>query len=393
MFIKSQKMLIFPVISLLVSMAYSCVSTGEKKSTSQWQDLEKNGLLTCYEWPVQQSELDVSDMLASPAGNGLFVATMRLRNGSSLPVLAEMNGRPKVDTQKMKRFPVGRDARVVAISEWMREPVAFVIQNKNDRAWLEVRAMRDNKLVSRMASPLGDGVQSGNLSSSKSGWWLQLNHSESQSSFVYVVPDKGPNWKFVISSFQSSSKLPLLVSDASESAGFVVESSRGQDADLGEFVVSRLESTGRFLNFGKTTIATKGGIESWSAAMIDRSLILSIVRGDSMVGQASLLIVATGGGGAVLWKREFPMPDVHLGDPVWLGNGSKALLGLIQWIDAEGSLRRIKVDKFGAEQLTDVGVFAKGSVLVAGYLDSDGLAGFRHRENDLWKYKICKIPL
>ena len=89
------------------------------------------------------------------------------------------------------------------------------------------------------------------------------------------------------------------------------------------------------------------------------------------------------------------MFDTHLGEPVWLSNGSRAILGLIRWVDGESSLSRIKVDKEGAELLTDVGVFAKGSVLVAGYLkaNENGLGAFRYRENDMWKYKICRLSL
>jgi hypothetical protein len=373
----------------------ACVTKDGQKIQSQWQELEKSGTLSCGEWPLRQSELDISDMTATGSGDGGFVATIRMRNGSALPVLAETRGRVTVDADQLLSFPIGRDAHVLAISSWANEPIAFVVQNKNERAWLEVRAMRDNRLVSRMAAPLGDEVHSGKLHPNKSGWWLQLNHSESQSSFIHVTPDKSSNWKFAMSSFQSSSKLAQMLAGPGAMDAYIVELPKGQDTEQGEFKLTILSPSGKFQGSGKVTLATKGGIESWSGVLLDQSVILSVVRGDSMVGQASLMVVAAGSTGAIHWKKEFAMPDVHLGEPVWLGDGTKALLGVMRWIDAEGSLGRIKVDRFGAEQLTDVGVFVKGSVLVTGYLNSDGqgLGGFRNRDNDLWKYKICKISL
>jgi hypothetical protein len=395
MFRKLKKTYFNRIIPWTFLFVTACATTQGSKIASRWQDLERSDVLSCGEWPIRQSEIDVGDMTSSGAGDGGFVATMRLRNGSVLPVLAETKGREKVDFEDLISFPIGRDAHVLAMGAWAHEPIAFVVQNKNDRAWLEIRAMRDNRLVSRMATPLGDEVHAGKLQPSKTGWWLQLNHSENQSSFVHVTPDKTTSWKFLISSFQSSSKLAQMVAGPSGGDAFVVELPKGQDSDQGEFKITMLDPAGKFQDYGKVTLATKGGVESWSAVMLDGSVVLAVVRGDSMVGQASLLILAAGSRGTVSWKKDFPMPDVHLGEPVWLSNGSKAVLGLMRWIDAEGSLGRIKVDRFGAEQLTDVGVFAKGSVLVAGYLDSEGrgLGGVRHRETDLWKYKICKISL
>ena len=53
----------------------------------------------------------------------------------------------------------------------------------------------------------------------------------------------------------------------------------------------------------------------------------------------------------------------------------------------------LKYFKPNAVLIGDAGVFPRGAVLAAGYLnDSDkGLGAFRFREKDLWKYKLCKI--
>ena len=394
---KTKKMNFFHIIFAALMLLTGCITENSKKVESEWKDLDRVGAIQCSVWPLKQSEIDIANMIASGAGEGGFVATMRLRNGSMLPVMAETRGRDKINSDDLKSFPIGRDAYVVAMSEWGHEPIAFVVQNKNDRAWLEIRAIRDNRLVSRMAAPLSDEVNSGRLLANKTGWWLQLNHSDSQSSFVHVTPDRSQNWKFVIAAFQSSSKLAHLTASESDADAIVAELPRGTDSDQSQFVMTRVDHAGKFTDFGKMTLPTKGGIESWSASRLGNKLIISVVRGDSMIGQASLLVAATSnhGGGALAWKKEFPMFDTHLGEPVWLSNGSRAILGLIRWVDGESSLSRIKVDKEGAELLTDVGVFAKGSVLVAGYLkaNENGLGAFRYRENDMWKYKICRLSL
>jgi hypothetical protein len=117
-----------------------------------------------------------------------------------------------------------------------------------------------------------------------------------------------------------------------------------------------------------------------------------------MVGQASLIIAvvsASTAGIGIDWKQEYPYEDVHLGEPVWLVDGGRAMLGLMKWMDAEGTLSRFRVDAYKVDTLGDVGVFESGSVLVAGYLKGadEGIGAFRSRDKDLWKYKICKLKL
>jgi hypothetical protein len=174
--------------------------------------------------------------------------------------------------------------------------------------------------------------------------------------------------------------------------------SRANDENTSQFKVTRLETAGRFKNLGQVSLPSKGGTESWSATAVGNRLLLAFVHGDSMIGQASLTVTALSVNEPELvaaWSKEFPLADVHLGEPVWITNGGKALVGLIKWIDGEGTLSRVKADAFGAEALPDIGVFEKGTVLVSGYLGAKerGLGAFRYRVNDLWKYKLCKLSL
>jgi len=383
-------------IFIVISGLSACATTKTKVIDSEWSELEQVGALSCSAWPVKDSEIDIVKMTGTSAGSGGFVATMRLRNGSQLPVYTD--SKDNLNPERLKSFPVGRDAHVVALSEWNKEPVAFVIQNKNDRAWLEIRAIRDNRMVSRMATPLQEEADSGSIVAASKGWWLHLRHSETESSFVYVSPEKGPNWNFTLSSFQAHSRFASIVSSGSGLSAYVVEQGKSTDENSSQFQVTQIDSSGKFTEQGKFTIPTKSGLESWSASALGTRIVLAAVRGDSMIGQASLIVAAvsvSNGAAAVAWKHEVPFPDVHLGEPVWLSNGNRAFLGLIKWIDAEGSLSRIKVDASRAEVLSDVGVFPKGTVLSAGYLtDRDkGMGAFRFRDNELWKYKLCKLSL
>jgi hypothetical protein len=380
----------------MISVLSGCTTTKTKPIDSEWSELERVDALSCSTWPVKESEIDIVKMSGTSAGNGGFVATMRLRNGSQLPVYVDSKN--ELNPDQFRSFPVGRDAQVVAISEYNNEPVAFVIQNKNDRAWLEIRGIRDNRMVSRMATPLQQEVNSGSLVIASKGWWLQLFHSETDSSYVFVSPDKGPNWNFMQSTYQSHTRFATIVSSAVGKSAYVVEQGKVLDEKSSQFSVVQIDPLGKFTEQGKITLATKSGLESWSASAVGSRIVLAIVRGDSMIGQASLIVAAvsvSNGAPTIAWKKEIPFPDVHLGEPVWLSNGNKAFLGLMKWIDAEGSLTRINVNASGAEALSDVGVFPKGTVLAAGYLnDRDkGMGAFRFRDNELWKYKLCKLSL
>ena len=384
------------VFWVVISALLSCTTPQQKREVSQWVELDRAAAISCSPWPIQESELDVASVSATSAGKGGFVATMRLRNGSQLPVFAETNGSVVVSKGSRKPFPIGRNAHVIAVSYWKKEPVAFVIQNKNERAWLEIRAIRDNRMISRMATPFSDEAASGSLILAENGWWLQVNHNDMLSSFVYVNPENGVNWKFMPSAFQSSSRFTTLVGNAKNSSSFVVEHTKNGDENQSQFAITRLDETGKFSEAGKLSVATKGGLESWSSSMIGQAIILALVRGDSLIGQGVLNVIAANiseTGVSESWRKEFPYPDVHLGEPTWLSNGSGAFLGIMRWIDAEATMSRIKVDSSGAVLIGDSGVFSKGTVLAAGYLNDSGkgLGAFRFREKELWKYNLCEI--
>lgn len=381
--------------SLLV---ISCTTPETKQIESNWGELGKAGKITCNQWPVRETELDVSQMLASSTLGGGFIATMRMRNGSQIPVFADGKSSSDLDVEDFVTLPIGRFAHVVGLAEWAGEPIAFIIQNRNDRAWLEIRAVKNNRLVSRMPTPIEGDVYSGRISLTAKGWWLQLNHGEAEASFVKVTPEADSEWRFSLAPLKTSTRFASVVSNGSDLAGHVVEFVRGKNDNVSQFKVTKLDNSGQPKNLGTVNVPTKGGLESWSAAAIGSRVMLAVVRGDSMIGQASLIVAAIAGTGGELkleWSKEFPFDDVHLAEPAWVGDGSKAMIGIMKWMDGEGALSRFRVDAYKVDALGDVGVFEKGTVLVAGYLNerSDGVGAFRYRENELWKYKICKLTL
>ncbi len=383
---------------LSVILVFSCTTTETKQTESNWGELGKSGPISCNPWPLKENELDVSQMVASAEAGGGFIATLRMRSGSQLPVFAEGKNSAEIDIEELVALPIGRSAHVVGLAEWSHEPVAFIIQNRNDRAWLEIRAVRNNKLVSRMPTPIEGDVYSGKVTPSAKGWWVQLNHGEADASFVKVAPEKEGDWHFSLSSFKATTRFATMVSNGVDLHSHIIEMVRGKDDNTSNFKITRLEQTGKSKELGSLRLATKSGAESWSAAAVGSRLALAVVRGDSMIGQASMIVTSigvSGGEPSVEWKQEFPFDDVHLGDPVWISNGTRALLGIIKWIDGEGALSRFRVDAYKADTLGDVGVFEKGTVLISGYLNekSSGMGAFRYREKELWKYKLCKLSL
>lgn len=376
----------------------SCASPGKKELESQWGELKSVGPTSCSPWPLAEKELDVAQMVASSGESGGFIALTRLRNGSVLPMYASTSNDESVSHDDLMEFPIGRNAHVIGLGDWNSQPIAFIAQNKNDRAWIEVRGVRDNKLIARMGTPIAEEVMGGKIVPSSKGWWLQLNHSETDSSFLNVTPNNTSQWKFMLSQFKATTRSAAILSDEGDVSAHVVELLRDEEESKGHFKLTRLSLAGGAKEIGSVSVPTKGGLESWSATSIGGRVAIALVRGDSMVGQAVLVIatVSTSSQQPVLaWTREFSMQDVHLAEPVWVPNGSKALVGLMKWIDGEGALARLKVDASGAEPLPDVGAFDKGTVLVSGYLDAKerGLGAFRYRSNDLWKYKLCKLTL
>ena len=384
------------VILVMNGLHSSCVSSGQKQLESQWADLEKVDDISCSTWPVRESELDISAMTANAGEPGGFIADVRLRNGGRLPVFADTSEGPSINKEKMTAIPIGRQAHVVGLVDWNKEPTAFVVQNKNNRAWIEARAVKDNRLVARMATPLPEEAESGRVVSVSNGWWLQLNHSEVDSSFVRVAPRQDGQWSFVVSTFQAHTRFASLVSNLLNQNAYVVENQNKPDENTSDFLMTKLDTDGKSLVLGRKTLPTKGGLESWSVALLGQKIVMAVIHGDSMVGQSSLLLAAVDIAGMDLqdaWHQEFALSDVHVAEPVWISNGIYGFVGIVKWIDAEGTLSRFKVDSTGAKQLPDVGVFEKGTILAAGYLNgsNNGLGAFRYRDKDLWKYKLCKL--
>ena len=388
------------LISILTLALLGSCTTGRSKDAleSEWSHLTAVTTLKCKPWPLKESELDVSYMAADATQNGGFVAGIRLRNGSRMPVFAKTEGSVNLSADDLIPLPIGYDAFVLAPLEVGSGALAFVIQNKKDRAWLEVRSIKDNQLAGRMATSLPMEAETGRLVSVSNGWWLQVNHSDEEASYVFVSVSPDAKWQFNISSFQSRSRYASLVGNQNGTSAYVIENARSsKDANVSNFSITSLDPSGSFKSTVKFSLPTKGGMESWSTTMLDKRLMIASVRGDSMVGQGVLLVASLDPASSpaqIIWQKEFPFADVHVGEPVWLSNGNQGFVTLMQWVDSEGVLSRVKVDGAGATQLPDVGVFERGAILASGYLGpKDGVGAFRYREKDLWKYKLCKLSL
>jgi hypothetical protein len=207
-------------------------------------------------------------MTANAGEPGGFIADVRLRNGGRLPVFADTSEGPSINKEKMTAIPIGRQAHVVGLVEWNKEPTAFVVQNKNNRAWIEARAVKDNRLVARMATPLPEEAESGRVVSVSNGWWLQLNHSEVDSSFVRVAPGQDGQWSFVVSTFQAHTRFASLVSNMRNQNAYVVENQNKPDENTSDFLMTKLDSDGKSQVLGRKTLPTKGGLELWSEALL-----------------------------------------------------------------------------------------------------------------------------
>lgn len=395
-----QKKRIILVISWFISSLLLACSTpkSDPPLESGWAHLKGVPGISCAPWPLRETELDVTYMTFDATESGGFIAGIRLRNGSRTPVFAETGGTVDLSPDDLIALPVGRDAKVLAPFNLDKETFAFVVQNKNERAWIEVRSIKDNNLIARMATPLPQEADSGRLVTASSGWWLQVNHDDREASYIYVSRQDNKQWSFQVSAFQTHSREAALVGNQSDKNAFVVENIGKSDEANSHFTITRLETGGKFNVGGKFTLPTKGGLESWASVSLDKKIILSGVRGDSMVGQGVVTVAAvemTSGNPVLSWTKEFPFEDVHLGEPVWLSNGRRGFLGLMKWVDSEAVLTRIKVDAMSAELLPDLGVFARGTILAGGYLNQEnrGVGAFRYREKDLWKYKLCKLSL
>ena len=199
--------------------------------------------------------------------------------------------------------------------------------------------------------------------------------------------------------YVSESRGAQLVVDRERHNALIVEGAPASEEKAG-LKFQTLGNLGELIRTDIIDFEVKGGLESWAVTSGRGETLVALITGDSMIGQSILHIgsinlrqeVPTWG-----WRKELPLPDIHVSEPVWIETtGVSPVLTIMKWVDAEATLGLYRVAANTVKQYPDQGIHRKGSIVSTGFEDAHDIrltAILRHREGDIWKFELCKIKI
>ena len=392
-------------LSILLS---SCTTTEDVKKKSEWVELDGVGSVNCAYWPMQKTDLGMNSLIAlqGSSTHGL-VASMRMRNNSSSHYYVPFDGKVKLDPDDIIKLNLGRGAVVLGGTKVANKTLLVVIQHKSTRAILELRDPQSNEVIATIDNLPGQ-ASTGSIHNVEGGFWLVLKHHEQRSSVMYVGvrseargDTTSPKDRVSLSAtrfdgLKLRSQPEVLTSPGVPGAIVVIYDTTAAGKGKKEgFFVSKLDAKGGFSPPVALPVKIELEVESFAATAHAGKYFLGFIDGDSMIGQAKMKIASFSWDVALTINGEDSavLGDAHVSDPVWISSGSDLFVGALKWVDEESTLATYKVDGSTLGSSRSLGVFSKGSKITGMFVSKDNrnFFGLRHRENDVWKFRLCAI--
>lgn len=192
--------------------------------------------------------------------------------------------------------------------------------------------------------------------------------------------------------------------------------SSSSQEDSGDFYIYQFGSDGSQQSY---FIRIKEDIENWSARYKNGFLYLATVQGDSMIGEASLVVdkyqlkpsIESGNKEKEkLNKKEFiylkselkggsSIPLAHLSSPVWLNSEEGLSVLIFKWLDNESTVGSYSIEETGSKdsysltlKLSDLGIFPNSSRIETVYsMDKKDYMVIKTQNNYFGEFSICKL--
>jgi hypothetical protein len=382
---------------ILVGLVVGCETPGSRDPVSPWADLSRAQSSDCRPWPVSPTDLETQLIL--PAINEQkilgFVAETKTRSGSLKHDYFIADGLLKFREDNSQTIPIGNRTSILAHFGLSGQPVILTSVVSSGRSTLEARAVGDNRLLGRSGFVLDEEVRDAEVVVDGEYVFLTLRTGDYSTVFArYSVSHKGVG-QFEKASFATSSRGATLVVERSRRKILLVEGKHA--SDMATFKISFIRPKD-FTISGSQSIEVKapGGVESWSVSNGSGGVSLAIIAGDSMVGQAQLIVGRlTVGEDNVnwLWTDSINLPDIHVSEPVWSSDSSGDVLTLVKWMDAEATIAIYDEVNSKLVARSDYGVHPKGSVVLKAFSLTGQEVGLilRNKTNDVWVHSVCRV--
>ena len=369
-FKESQKMSLIFLI-LLGTISSSCRHTNQTVIKSSWPPLKSVQSVSCKDWPLRRSELEVKSIQAgnNNSSDG-FVVKVKTRSGQLEHQFREIDG-TSVESDEVFKLNWGLQAEY--IGEYKKDNRSyFVIQRNSSRGpAIEIRNPIDN-VIAHKTKALPRNFQAESILSSEKGLWLTYKVIKSEESIddtttqlmELEVSDrelvKGVEYK----GLQFSPETKVVALDKSNLFVMWRDSSLGggRDRFLYQFVKSPNVKSPVF------TMSSdfKEKVESWTVSLHRDGILAVFVSGDTLLWEnANLEYKFFDNVGEQVWSKSESIENEHVGDPMLVSYDTHSYLLMPKWLDGESTLSVTKVGNGETQELGNFGVFKEGTFISA----------------------------
>jgi hypothetical protein len=384
----------FSLQVLLVVALCSCVHKQASRIKSGWYPLTKAQDISCTSWPLRDKDLKVEEIVPFHDDNPGFFVSFIKRNGAKSFYFAPME---RDVTPKPSRFvplDLPRGALLLGGTTIKGNTHSIFLTGESDRVVLETRNLYSGLQGQRIPIAI-KGYSRGRVIEGKGGDWLVIEDESGQSRVYFLAFDSQGNrtLKPVQLEIEEGAKIALiqgrlLASYRDYPQSHIlhitwINTSDAANADHGSPIKHQLD--------------LGGAVEAWSLGTLPSGPILAAIVGDSLVGDANLVLVRldlNSKNGKLQLIGKVDLRDIHVSEPLFSETPKGTELMLANWVDEESTIARYIVKSEGLSKPIFSGLFAKGAHLV-GLLqakETDRIQVLtRHRIESQWVYQVCGL--
>lgn len=379
---------------LLVVALCSCVHKQASRIKSGWYPLTKAQDISCTSWPLREKDLKVEEIVPFRGDNpGFFVSVIK-RNGAKsfyfAPIERDANPKPS----RFVPLDLPRGALFLGGTTIKGNTHVIFLTGESDRVVLETRNL-DSELQGQRIPIVIKGYSRGQVIEGQGGDWLIIEDESGQSRVYFLAFDSQGNrtLKSVSLEIEEGAKMTLV-------QGRLLASYRANPQSH-ILNITRL-NTSDALNSGyrspiKHQLDLGGAVEAWSLGSLPSGPILAAIVGDSLVGDAKLVLARldlNSKNSKLQLIGKVDLRDIHVSEPLFSETPKGTELMLVNWVDEESTIARYIVQPEGLSKPLFSGLFAKGAHLV-GLLqakETDRIQVLtRHRIESQWVYQVCGL--
>jgi len=401
------KMSQFLLVFLAVTVAGCASFFGGKSRTSKWETLNDAGSVACKAWPSHPRILSLQSLRVLPGEKTGFLATVSRRSGAATEFYGEFNGGPEVEASSIGEREFGTRAIIAGGGSIKGKVHAVIIPTAKNAGSVEVRSMSDN-VVRFSGKNLDTDIKSAKTYFTKKGIWVLYRAGSDEDSvedlrsrLAYLEFDgQKPELKVHANrgnEFPADAEL-VFTGYGQKAIVVWIEQQKAKTGNVIWLKMQEIDAERQIATTVKTIrLPINAEAESWRVVGFREGVLVALVDGDSLVGQANLrvsLVEWVDGLAALKWVKEVSLLNEHVSIPIWAVAKRKAYLLLPKWVDEESTIATYRVGPDGIEDVGAAGIFKKGSRIMETFIDEEDQDVYtivRGRGKFGWQFDICHL--